>query len=96
MTEVFDLHVSRQPRNPCLDHLWKCDSNNVLTEKTLVKSKTDRIPSTESNSADRVQQGDGASDVSDNLRNQGIIASMLIAAIYLISILAFYLLLARL
>jgi hypothetical protein len=61
-----------------------------------VKPKTDRIPSTGSNSADRIQQRDRASDVSDNLRNQGIIASMLIAAIYLVSILAFYLLLARL
>lgn len=61
-----------------------------------MKSETDRIPATGSNSVDRVQRGDRASDVSDNLRNHEMIASMLVAAIGLISILAFYLLLARL
>lgn len=61
-----------------------------------MKSKTDRIPATESCSADRARQGDGASDVSENLRNRAMIASLLIAAIGLVSILAFYLLLVRL
>ena len=61
-----------------------------------MKSKTGRIPATGSNSADRVQQGHRAPDVSDNLRNQEMIASMLVGAIGLISILAFYLLLTRL
>jgi hypothetical protein len=61
-----------------------------------VKSKTDRIPAKGSTDADRVQQGDRTSNVSDNLRSQKMIASMLVAAIGLISILVFYVLLRRL